>query len=321
MTPLASLPEPNFDLFKISCGIDFVRFFSPISKSLALHLPLSRIYYKPMHAHGHDGMLVTIHDPKVYDLIIVTRELPAAVIDAIEVYCDFTPKDKTIPLKERHDRIEDVRQWLISHLLPWQAVGIQAATRISAGLGHSAPVYTDKIRTRATADETMYFGHSDSKYADPGKPNFAFMRLYKKVRDNGAALLPANHRCHLEVTLNQFGCKHFGLTYPESIFDFDFRDLGEYFRLVKPEVKRPATPKRVSAGHPRLSRFFDERRMRAAAETLILVGSHAASHEKLLNVDRLHRHAAGNKMILKSLDDLSHRIEKRRNYVREWGSF
>ena len=264
---------------------------------------------------------MTIHDPKVYDLIVVARELPAAVIDTLEVYFDVTPKDKDLSPKERNERIEDVRQWLISHLLPWQAVGIQAATRVSAAPGHSAPVYTEKLRTRAKPDETMYFGHSKSKYADPSKPNFASMRLYKKDRDNGAVLLPAKHRCRLEVTLNQFGCKHFHLTNPESIFDFDFRDLGKYFRLVKPEIKRPAISKKVRARHPRIAKYIEETRMQEAADTLILVGSHAASREELINVDRRHRHAEGNKMILHSLDDLTRRIEKRRDYVREWGSF
>jgi hypothetical protein len=321
MSPLASLPEPNFDLFKISSGIDYVRLFSLESKNLELHLPKSKIKYKFLRAGGHDGMLVTIHDPTVYDLIVITRELPDAVVDALEVYCDFTPRDKRMPLKERHDRIEDVRQWLISHLLPWQGAGIQPATRVSAGRGHSAPVFTPKIRRRAAPDEMMYFGHSDSKYADRTKPNLASMRLYKKATDDKSVLLPAEHRCRLEVTLNQFGCKHFGLTDPDSIFDFDFRDLGEYFRLVRPEIRRPPLSKRVRERHPLLAKYVEEMAMRTAEETLMLVGSHAASHEKLLNVDRLHRHAAGNKMIQKSLDDQSRRVKKRRDYVREWGSF
>lgn len=322
MRPLASLPEPNFDLFKTSCGIDFIKFFSFINKPLSKHLSKSgKVYITPLRKDGHDGMLVTIHDPTVYDLIVITRDLPTAVIDTIEVFYDFTPKDKKMPLKVKHERIEDVRQWLISHLLPWQAVGIQAATRLSAGRGHSAPVYTDKVRTRAKPDETMYYGHSDSKYADPTKPNFAYMKLYRKITDNKKSLLPAKHRCRVEVTLNQFGCKHFGLTNSASIFDFDFRYLGEYFRLVKPEVKRPVISKRVRVKHPHLAKYIEETKMAAAAETLVLVGSHAASREDLLNVDRLHRHTKGNRMILNSLDDLTSRIEKRREHVHAWGSF
>jgi hypothetical protein len=206
-------------------------------------------------------------------------------------------------------------------LLPWQAVGIQAATRVSAGKGHSEQIFTEAIRRRARHDETMYYGHSDSIYADRTKPNFASLRLYKKIADHAGALAHSKHRCRLEVTLNEYGCKHFRLTNPESIFDFDFRELGDYFRLVKPEVKRPTTSIRVMKKHSRIVRAIDEIRMKAAAETLILVGSHAASREDLLIVDRLHRHTAGNKMIFHHLDDLTNRLKKRREHVHEWGSF
>jgi hypothetical protein len=324
MTPLASLPEPDVELYKPSADIDFIRFFSNTSKSL-IFTESTRFESIPMRKGGRDGMLLTIHDPTVYELIVVARELPNAVIEALEVSFDFTPKDAKLSLLKRHELIEEVRQWLISHLLPWQAVGMQPATRVSAAKGHCEQVFNDKVARRAKPHETMYYGHSDSKYADRSKPNFASMRLYTKIKDHGRALPPAKHRCRVEVTLNQFGCKHFNLTTPASIFDFEFRKLGDYFRLVKPEVMRGRVSKRVRARHPRLSKFAEEENMRLAAETLIRVGSHAASRIKLLNVDRLHRHTKGNKIIQKRLDNMTSTYKRHRKvidfYAKEWGSF
>ncbi len=321
MRPLSALPEPDFKLFKLSSKIDFIRYFSFVNKSIDLHLPKSHIEYKPLRANGHDGMLMTIHDPDYYDLIIVDRELPDATIDAIEVSCDYTPKGKGLPLTERHERIEEMRQWVISHLLPWQGEGIQAATRVSRGRGHSAHVFKGVIRRRARTEETMYYGHSNSMYADRTKPNFASMRLYKKVTDNNGSLLPPKHSCRLELTLTQLGCNHFGLTSPESIFNFEFREFGQYFRFVNPEIKQPIFSKNVRDRHHRIVKHLEKEMMREAEETLLRVGSHAASHVELLNVDRHHRHTEGNRRILHSLDDLSRRVKKHLQFVREWGSF
>lgn len=228
--------EPDFALLKRSCGLDFIRFFSDTAKVLPLSPARTKI--KPLRAQDHDGMLLTIQEPTVKDIDLVVRELPAAVIDAIEVYFDFTPKG-ALSLLERQNRIEDVRQWVLSHLYPWQAVGIQASTRVSKGRKHSEPVYSGEIERRAARYETMYFGHSDSIFADPDEPNFASMRLYRKVTDNRHGLPPVKHRCRLELTLSQAGCKYFGLTSPASLFGFNFRQFAPYFRLVKPEVALP----------------------------------------------------------------------------------
>lgn len=262
---------------------------------------------------------MTIHDPTLYDLIVVTRELPTAVLDGIEVFFDFTPKGE-LRLKERHKLIEEIRQWVISHLLPWQAIGIQAATRVSKGRKHCEPVFSGEVERRARSGETMYYGHSDSKYADPSKPNFASMKVYRKITNNKKPLLPAKHRCRVEVTLNQFGCKHFGLINPESLVGFDFRQLGPYFRLVKPEI-RPLAMCKLRKWNPRMAAYLEPLRMKMAADTLISVGSHAASEEKLLIVDRKHRHMKGNKMILYRLDDLTRKFKKCQRNIKEWGSF
>jgi hypothetical protein len=321
MKPFAANPEPDFKLYKGSCDLDYVRFFSTITKPLPLP-PSTKLKILPMHAHGHNGMLLTIHDPKVSDLQVIARELPAAVFDGIEVFYDFTPKGD-LALKERRTRIEDVRQWVISHLYPWDAEGIQVATRVSSARKHSEPVLSGEVERRARSNETMYFGHSDSKYAKPSEPNYASMRLYRKITDNLSALPPHEHRCRIEVTLNQSGCKHFGLTNPASIFGFYFRQFGQYFRLVNPEV-RPYVMPRLRKLNPRMADLLEPKRMKMAADTLVWAGIHAASGEKLLNVDGKHRHQAGNRMIQIRLDDLTKKYKKSRenpDYGNEWGSF
>lgn len=322
MKPLTSIPEPDLKIYKSSCDIDFVRFFSSTTKTLSIS-PY-KIKVRPLHAHGHKGMLVTIQDPQPSDLLTVAKELPEAIFDAIEVYFDLTPKDQGLTLPQHHAHIEEVRQWLISHLYPWEAVGLQVATRVSSGKRHCEPVLSGDVERRAKKNETMYLGHSDSIYADPDEPNFASMRLYRKVTDNRMALPPNKHKCRLEVTLNQFGCKHFGLTTPESIFSFDFRKLGQYFRLVKPEV-RPYVMRKLRKKAPLMAALLEPKRTKMAADTLIFAGSHAASHEKLLNVDGKHRHQTGNRRIQIRLDDLTKKfakyMKKREIYGGEWGSF
>ena len=275
-----------------------------------------------MHFGGHDGILLTIHDTKVEDIELVARELPGAVFESVEVYYDFTPKG-AISLLERHQRIETVRQWVISHLYPWQALGIQAATRVSKGPRHVDAVYNGDVERRAACYETMYFGHADPKYSDPAEPNYAFMRLYRKIKDNGLALLPDKYRCRVEVNLNLSGCRHYGLTDPGSIFGFDFRQLGPYFRLVKPEVGLCSMPKLRTWNRP-MAELLEIARARMAAGTLRDVGSHSASKEKLINVDGHHRHKEGNRMIQIRLDDLTRKFNKGRKpniYGDEWGSW
>lgn len=313
-------PDPDFTGYKRSCGIDFVRFFSTTNKSLPL--AAKTVHVRPMRAHGHDGMLLTIQDPTPEDIAIVARELPTAVLDALEVYFDFTPRGN-FPLSDRHKKIEMVRQWILSHLYPWQAAGIQAVSRVSKGRKHSELVFSNLVERRAERHETMYFGHSDSAFADPDEPNFASMKLYRKVTDNRCSLPHAKHRCRLEVTLSQFGCHHFGLVNPVDIFGFEFRLPGPYFRMVKPEVRAYKMPK-LRAWNPRMAEVTERARTRMAASTLRDVGSHAACREILINVDGRHRHAEGNRMILYRLDDLTRRFNERPKFVtygEDWASW
>lgn len=88
MTTMPS--DPDFDSYKKSCGVDFVRFFSSTAK--ALTLPASKTKTTPIRAGGTDGMLLTIQEPTVGEIETVARELPEAQFDGIEVFYDFTPK-------------------------------------------------------------------------------------------------------------------------------------------------------------------------------------------------------------------------------------
>lgn len=312
--------EPDFDCYKKSCGVDFVRFFSRTAKALAL--PNSKTKTIPLRAGGADGMLLTIQEPTVFEIETVAQELPDAQFDGIEVFYDFTPKGCSSP-EQRKAMIENIRQWLISHLYPWQGPGLQIATRVSKGRKHAEPVFTHVVERRADANETMYFGHADPIYADPDQANYAFMRLYAKVTDNRTALLPDKWRCRVELNLNSAGCRHFGLSDPSRLFGFDFRQLGPYFRLARPEIKPCAMPK-LRSWSPRMADLLEATRMRLAWDTLQNVGSHAASHDSLINVDGHHRHKLGNRMIQIRLDDLTRKFAKGRKttaYGESWGSW
>ena len=81
---------------------------------------------------------------------------------------------------------------------------------------------------------------------------------------------------------------------------------------------------KLRASNPRMAELLERTRMGMAASTLLNVGSHAASREKLLNVDGHHRHKQGNRMIQIRLDDLSRKFKKGResfSYGDEWGSW
>ncbi|AXS78629.1 hypothetical protein [Dechloromonas sp. HYN0024] len=323
LTPAAmtSAPsDPIFDSYKKSCGIDFVRFFSRTAK--ALPLPASKTKTTPLRAGSSDGMLLTIQEPTVSEIKTVAKELPEAQFDSIEVFYDFTPKGCS-SLEQRKAMIENIRQWLISHLYPWQGPGLQVATRVSKGRKHAEPVFTHIVERRANANETLYLGHADPIYADPDLANYAFMRLYAKVIDNKTALLPNKWRCRLELNLTSTGCRFFGLTSPNSLFGFDFRQLGPYFRLARPDIKPCSMPK-LRSWNPRMADLLEATRMRLALDTLKNVGSHAASHEPLINVDGHHRHKVGNRMIQIRLDDLTRKFKKSSQsmpYGNTWGSW
>jgi hypothetical protein len=316
----STLTDPKFDCYKRSCGIDFVRFFSSTSKSLPL--PPERTKVTPLHAGGANGMLLTIQEPNVSEIELVAQELPGSRFDSIEIFYDFTPKG-SLSIAERKAMLETIRQWLISHHYPWQGPGLQIATRISRGWKHSEPIYTHEVERRAAANETMYLGHSDPKYADNEQPNYAFMRLYRKITDNRVTLLPEKWRCRLELNLNRSGCQHFGLTDPSSLFGFDFRQLGPYFRLVRPEIKS-CKLLQLRKQNPRMAALLERTRQRMALDTLQKVGTHAASHEPLINVDGRHRHTTGNRIIQVRLDDLTRKFAKGRKatgYGEAWGSW
>lgn len=306
MTSSGPHVDPDFTTFKRSCSIDFVKFHS--TTTAALSITPARLRIKPLRAEGHDGMLVTIHDPTIHDILLMQRDLPGATVAGLEVFFDFTPKG-SLTSDAHHLQIETVRQWVLTHLYPWQGKGIESATRVSHRPLQSSTVYSDAVERRAMRHETMYFGHSDSKYAHHSKPNYASMRLYRKVTDKIRPPKPKQHRCRLELTLNSQGCRYFGLTSPDSLFGFEFRRLGEYFRFVKPEVKTYVMRKQRKT-NPRMAELLERTRMRMAAQTLREVGAHSASEEKLINVDGRHRHKVANRMVQTRLDDLTRKFKK-----------
>jgi len=312
--------DPDFSLYKSSCDIDYARFL--IDKSSPPPDFLSHAKVTPLRAGGADGMFLTIHDPKPQDFVLVEKAYPTAQFNEVEVFFDLTPK-RPATSTVRETMLHEIQQWLISHLYPWRGVGLQVATRVSEGRRHSEPVFNDTVERRPTPKESMYFGHSSPIYADPTLPNFAYLRLYIKKTDNKSSLLPEKWRTRVEVNLNSGGCKHYGLTTPTSIYSFNFRPLGKYLNFFKPETKTPVYRK-MRRWNSKMALLLEKTRARLATETLRDVGVHSGSREKLIILDRHHRHAAANRMVRNRLDDLTDKYEKFGPvsiYGSEWGSW
>lgn len=313
-------PEPDLSQYMSSCDIDFAKFF--IKKAAPLPDSLNHAISTPLRKGDADGMLLTLHDPKPIDFKAVESAFPTAQFAALEVFFDLKPK-KPSTLAEREAMLRDIQQWILSHLYPWNGNGLQVATRVSRGRGHSEPLYNDVVERRPLPSETMYFGHSKQFYADPALPNFAFMRMYIKKADRGGMLIPEKWRTRVEVNLNDSGCAAYGLTTPSSLFKFDFRALGSYLHFFKPTVKA-ANLKNLRRFNPKMATLLETSRKRMAETTLRDAGAHTGSREKLINLNGRHRHPKANRMIRYRLDDLTRKYRNfnpKTPYGSEWGSW
>lgn len=315
--------DPDFKQYKSSCDLDYARFF--IDRSAPVPKSLEHARITPAREGGSDAMMLTIQDPKPSDFVAVETAYPTAQFATLEVFFELKPKKSSTPV-ERNAMLQDIQQWIVSHLYPWRGKGLQVATRVSKGKRHVAAVFNDpddSIERRPMSHETMYFGHSKGKYADPSFPNYAFLRMYIKKTDQRLALLPDEWRTRLEVNLNHAGCIKFGLTTPTSIFGFNFRGLGEYFHFFKPGVTSPIY-KKMRKRNPKMAALLESTRKRMATDTLREAGAHTGSREKLINLDGHHRHPKANKMIRDRLDDLTAKYCKKdpkSRYGSEWGSW
>lgn len=296
----------DFSFYKLSACIDFVKFYStvPLDKK---NRPSSAKYNEYKWPDGAFYATVTIHDPGPIDIQCVADRLPLATLKEIEIAIDLTPKGILTPL-ERFHRIEQAREWILSHLYPWNGPGLQVAARASSGPGRFQKVFLVDGERRPFGGETLYLGHARKKYSDPGAPNYASLRLYKKTTDKRSKLSPKKFSCRLEVTLNSEGCGHFGLVSARSILGFDFRRLGPYFRMVKAEVK-PAVARRIRKYNPKLAVVVEKKLEQMAKQAFDDIGAYGAIHYKRVIVDGRHRHAGANRKIGVRLDDLTKKFK------------
>lgn len=254
------------------------------------------------------GRQVTIQNPTVADLEAMSAAMLNPSIIGMEVSIDFRPKE-ALTLEGRTSAMEELRLWLLAHLYPWQGPGIQFAHRVSRRRGHAEPVWCDTKLRRPERNETLYFGHAKDRYANPDEPNFAFMRLYEKTTDQGSRLPPKKTSVRVEVSLNEAGCRHFGLRTPTDVFEFNFRNLSDYFRLVRPVFVTPRLRSRLrksihTAAHKKLAELVTAKQLAIVedqARTAGVWSLHNARHV----FPTLGRHVVGNRVIGTRLDNLT----------------
>lgn len=306
MKSLLIASDPDFGRTKTSPSIDFIKLFS---KSFDKPLIDPKRCKSGRHecAAGY-GMQVTIQNPTVGDLEAAIAAMVVPVIIGLEVSIDFRPKGKLTPM-ERVQRMEDIRLWLLAHLYPWGGTGLQFAHRVSSGKGHSEPVWCDRILRRPGRNETLYLGHANDRYADPEQANYAFMRLYEKKTDMRSKLPPGKSSVRVEVSLNEAGCRHFGLNAADSLFGFRFRQLSDYFKLVRPFYTLPRMGR-----HWRGSERFAEmiaNKMLAIVEDQARIAGVWSLHNARHVYPTLGRHVNGNRIIGTRLDNLTKKYLRR----------
>lgn len=263
-------------------------------------LPSSRL---KRHVDSSTGsMIFTLHDPSPEEVRTIAEKAPNAVLVALEVSLDFFPK-KGLSLAERDERLDEVRQWLIGQLYPWDAPGIQAASRASSAVKKVEALFNGDVERRPYLRETLYLGHKDAKYAATGQPNFAFMRVYRKITDNRRNLAPNKRCCRVEVNLNQEGCAHFQLQRPADLLSFNYRKLGSYFRLICPQA-RPVLLKRIRHSDPKMAEVLEKTLIRHLNERLESVGAYVAGFDRSAFITS-HRSAKANDRLQQALKSLA----------------
>ena len=319
LSPFASDFEPDFNDVHISAKIDFIQLFSPIHTGLKK--VVGKIYIKDLQEQGQTGQLITIHDFEQSDIEELSKyftdcRLDAVQINAVEISVDFRPRSR-LRKTELDVQVECWRRWLIMHVYPWDAPGIQEAYRVvrkSIGsvkgarpetLGIFGDVGSNYAERIAGYNETFYLGHRDKIYADPNADNFAQLKIYGKRKDHNRALLCKKWSARIEVTLNKGGCSHFQLHKLEDISRLNFRRvLSRYFRMVTPEIKDAP-----EEGAETLITKVRQWRVKTTRRWLAEVGAYVLHKHGTAIIDRYHRHVKANERIGDELNNLSRKFK------------
>jgi hypothetical protein len=266
----------DLSLYQISPSIDFMKFSCAF---MNFELPSGRLK-RTLDSQGKH--IFTLHDPRPEEVRIIAEMAPNAVLEELEVSLDFLPKNgRSLALDDRHGRLEQVRQWLIGQLYPWDAPGIQVSSRASQAANKVEALFNGDVERRPHPRETLYLGHKDAKYGSIDQPNFAFVRVYRKVTDNRRALPPNKHCCRIEVNLNQLGCAYFQIHRPADLLNFNYRKLGSYFRLIRPQA-RPVLLRKLRRLQPKTAEVLEAAKNKLLLERVESVGAYVAGFNRSL---------------------------------------
>lgn len=276
--------HPTFSDVHISAKVDFVKLFSPNLngiKRIKGKLQIGRDF-----RNGRTGYRITIHDLLPSDLELYKDQLHDAEIIELEIAIDFKPRSSLT--KAEFDReLELWRVWLIMHVYPWDAHGIQKAHRLTRAKNSKdkTPV------TEATFgginhqerlpdyNQTFYLGHRDDKWADPRIPNSAHMKIYGKRFDQNDDLTFKKWSARIEVTLKENSCQLLSLKHLNDLKGFNFRKaLSGYFRMI--DIDKVALPP-AKTTHPLIGimRSFSEKFLR---HVITNVGAYALKYRKIV---------------------------------------
>ncbi len=296
--------NPTFSDVHISAKVDFIKLFSPNLSGMERikgKLQIGRDF-----RNGKTGYRITIHDLLPSDLELYKDQLKDAEIIELETAIDFKPRS-TLTKAEFDRELEFWRFWLVMHVYPWDAYGIQKSHRLTRAKN-------SKNKTSVTEatfggvhhqervpgyNQTFYLGHRDDKWADPSKPNSAYMKIYGKRFDQNDDLTFKKWSARIEVTLKENSCQLLKLKRLSDLRTFNFRKaLSGYFRMIDMD-KVELPPAKTT--HPLIGimRSFSEKFLR---HVITNVGAYALKYRKI--VTYRDSHAIANERIGDALANL-----------------
>jgi hypothetical protein len=311
-------PAPAFASYICHGGVDFVTITDDAG------LPFNELRAKgakvPLDPESpfRFPQLATLHDARASRLAALTRLTPHAQVHRLEVFLDFCPR-RPVSETSRQTALAVMQDFLLSRLYPWDGPGLQLAVRTYSLADRSEAVLPREwfpladsemfaVRRLPRYDETLYFGHAEDQHANLAQPHLAYMKLYRKVKDDGTSLPPSKWRIRVEVTLNSAGCALFGLKRLQDVQAFSFRRLAPYFQLVEPRAASPISKKALRK-FPWLA-VADEAARRAMTEEISATGAYTAGAMKRVSVGKRYQHASGNRKVGQMLDNLSRSFQR-----------
>lgn len=294
--------QPTFSDVHISAKIDFIKLFSPTRTRIKASR--NKVAIRKYQPEGRYSEIITIHDFVPQDLEQYETYLTDAVFNEIEMTIDFRPSSK-LDIDNYDAETEFWRKWLIKHTHPFDAKGIQYCPRKVRGNGENKKSIVEptlggleEAEDIPAYNQTFYIGHEKSIYADPSKPNYGFIRIYGKRKDQKKNLDYKKWSARIEVRLNKDGCAHLGLRNIHDLKNFNFRkSFSPYFRMTLPKVKINNELSQENLAHRRRRAIY--------FDWIKNVGAYALFRKPLTIINRLTRHTLANERIGNALKNLT----------------